>query len=69
MYENIQWIFSGVGTNIISLIVGCVIGYKFRDFKIVHQSQKSGENSNQRQEFHNGNNELYSKRKKMIIYF
>ena len=54
--EHIQWIFSGIGTQILSaiggLIIGGLIGYKIRDRRIGKQKQKGGKHSNQRQEFH-----------------
>ena len=64
MDDNIQWIFSGIGTNLLSLIVGCVLGYKIRDFKIARQSQVAGDDSNQRQEFHIENDKVNPEGKK-----
>ena len=54
--EHIQWIFSGIGTQILSavggFIIGGLIGYRIRDRRIGKQKQKGGKHSNQRQEFH-----------------
>lgn len=49
--ESISWIFDGLGTEIISLIVGLisggVIGYKIGIHNRIMQSQKAGNNSRQ----------------------
>ena len=50
--SNIQWIFDGIGTAIISgllgLLVGGVTGYRFGYKKaIVKQKQKAGDNATQ----------------------
>ncbi len=53
--ENIEWIFSGIGTYILSvlagLLVGGFVGYKIgiRSKVKVKQKQKAGNNSNQTQ--------------------
>ena len=51
--ENISWVFDGLGTEILSLIVsfisGGAIGYKIGIHNKVKQSQKAGNNSNQTQ--------------------
>ena len=43
--ENIQWIFDGIGTEVISLIVGLTVGgvsgYKIGVRNKAHQKQKS----------------------------
>ena len=52
--ENIEWIFSGIGTYILSVLAGLLVGgftgYKFgiRSVK-VKLRQKAGNNSNQTQ--------------------
>lgn len=49
----ISWIFDGLGTEIISLIVGLIsggaIGYKIGIHNRIKQSQKAGNNSRQTQ--------------------
>ena len=54
--EHIQWIFSGIGTQILSalggLVLGGLIGYKIRDKQFGRQKQVGGEQSNQRQVFY-----------------
>ena len=51
--ESISWIFDGLGTEIISLIVGLIsggaIGYKIGIHNRIKQSQKAGNNSRQTQ--------------------
>lgn len=51
--ENINWIFEGIGTEIISLLIGLlfggVAGYKIGIHNKTKQSQKAGNNSNQTQ--------------------
>lgn len=53
--ENIEWIFSGIGTYILSVLAGLLVG-GFTGYKIgirskvkVKQKQKAGNNSNQTQ--------------------
>ena len=52
--ENIQWIFSGIGTEILSLaigaIVGGLVGYKIGISQSGKQKQRAGSNSKQQQE-------------------
>lgn len=52
--ENLQWIFSGIGTEILSLIVGAVVGglvgYKIGVTQNGRQRQKAKSSSKQRQE-------------------
>ena len=54
--EHVQWIFSGIGTqivtNLILMFVGGLIGYRIRDKQIAKQKQIAGHSSNQRQEIH-----------------
>lgn len=51
--NNISWIFDGIGTTIVSLIVGLFIGgwsgYKYGRYKSTKQIQKAGNNSVQTQ--------------------
>jgi hypothetical protein len=51
--ENISWIFDGIGTEIISLIIGIIsggfVGYRIGIHNKVRQSQKAGDNSKQTQ--------------------
>lgn len=60
--ENLKWIFDGIGTELLSLIVGLffggVIGYKIGIHNKVKQSQIAGDNSNQTQigSINNGSN-------------
>ena len=53
--ENIQWIFSGIGTEIFSLLIGVIIGglvvYKAGIHNSAKQIQKAGNNASQIQEF------------------
>ena len=53
--ENIEWIFSGIGTYILSVLAGLLVG-GFTGYKIgirskvkVKQKQRAGNNSNQTQ--------------------
>lgn len=52
--ENIQWIFSGIGTEILSLVFGAIVGglagYKIGVSRSGRQKQKAGKNSKQRQD-------------------
>lgn len=52
--ENIQWIFSGIGTEILTLLIGAVMGglagYKLGVRKSYTQSQKASDDSKQNQE-------------------
>lgn len=54
--DYVQWIFSGIGTQIVTgivaLLAGGVIGYRIRDIQIAKQKQIAGNSSNQRQELH-----------------
>lgn len=63
--ESVQWIFSGIGTqiviNLVSMFVGGLIGYRIRDKQIGKQKQIAGHSSNQHQEFH-----IESNNKKVI---
>lgn len=49
----ISWLFDGLGTEILSLIIGLIsggaIGYKIGVHNKIKQSQKAGDNSNQTQ--------------------
>jgi len=51
--ENLNWVFEGIGTELLSLIAGLffggVIGYKIGIHNKVKQTQKAGSNSNQTQ--------------------
>lgn len=51
--ENLKWIFEGIGTELLSVIVGLffggAIGYKIGNHNKVKQTQKAGNNSNQTQ--------------------
>ena len=48
--EYVQWVFSGIGTQIVTgivaLLAGGVIGYRIRDIQIVKQKQIAGNSSN-----------------------
>ena len=51
--ENIEWIYSGIGTYILSVIISFLVG-GFAGYKIgirnkTKQKQKAGDNSNQTQ--------------------
>lgn len=51
--ENCDWIFSGIGTEIVSLLIGLLVG--FSGYKIIKkkkcvQKQFAKDNANQRQE-------------------
>ncbi len=51
MIENLQWLFDGIGTELISLIIGAVLcgaaGYKIGSKNKIKQKQKAGDNSKQ----------------------
>ena len=51
--EHIEWIFSGIGTQIITFLVGAITGgfcgYKFGIHNKTKQSQNAGNNSSQTQ--------------------
>lgn len=51
--EHIEWIFSGIGTYILSgivgLLVGGFVGYRIGIRSKTKQKQKAGNNSNQTQ--------------------
>ena len=50
----LQWVFNGIGTEIISLIIGAifggVVGYKFAIKRVSKQKQVAGDSSKQKQE-------------------
>ena len=52
--EKIQWLFDGLGTEIVSLLlaglIGGFAGYKLACVNFVKQKQQAGENANQEQE-------------------
>lgn len=49
--ENLEWIFDGIGTELISLIIGAVLGgtagYKIGSKNKIKQKQKAGDDSEQ----------------------
>jgi hypothetical protein len=49
--EGLEWIFDGIGTELISLVIGAVFGgaagYKIGSKNKIKQSQKAGDNSKQ----------------------
>lgn len=49
--EGLEWIFEGIGTELISLVIGAVLGgaagYKIGSKNKIKQSQKAGDNSKQ----------------------
>lgn len=51
--ESLKWIFDGIGTELLSLIIGAVVGglggYKIGVKTKVKQNQKAGKNSTQSQ--------------------
>ena len=51
--EALEWIFSGIGTSILSgiagLLIGGGIGYRIGIHNSIRQNQKAGENSKQSQ--------------------
>ena len=51
--ENTKWIFDGIGTSIITLILGLFIGgtagYRIAIKKTIKQTQRAGNNSTQTQ--------------------
>lgn len=51
--EAVEWIFSGIGTSILSGIVGLIIGggigYRIGIHNSINQKQKAGDNSKQSQ--------------------
>ena len=67
--EIIQWLFEGLGTEIVSLLLGGLVGgfagYKLACVNIIKQKQRAGENAKQEQEIevacNTDNKELESK--------
>lgn len=51
--EDIKWIFDGIGTAVVTFIVGLLVGgtagYKIAIRKTIKQTQKAGDNSSQSQ--------------------
>lgn len=51
--EAVEWIFSGIGTSLLSAIIGFIFGgvtgYKIGTRNNIRQKQKAGDNSNQNQ--------------------
>lgn len=51
--DYMEWIFSGIGTSILSgiagLVIGSVAGYNIGIHSNIRQKQKSGDNSSQSQ--------------------
>ena len=51
--ENIEWIFSGIGTSLLSGIIGFLLGgvtgYSVGIHNKIKQKQKAGDNSSQSQ--------------------
>lgn len=49
--ENLAWIFDGIGTELISLLVGAILGgaagYKIGSKNKIKQKQKAGDDSKQ----------------------
>lgn len=49
--EKMQWVFDGIGTELISLVIGTLgggaIGYRIGKKNKVKQKQKAGDNSKQ----------------------
>lgn len=52
--EVIQWLFDGLGTEIVSLLLGSIIGgvagYKLACVNVIKQKQQAGKNAKQEQE-------------------
>lgn len=47
---NATWLFEGIGTELISLAIGGIIGYVIGVNRTIKQTQKGGANSSQYQE-------------------
>ena len=49
--DELAWIFEGIGTELISLVIGTVlggaVGYKIGSKNKIKQNQKAGDNSKQ----------------------
>ena len=49
--EGLEWIFEGIGTELISLVIGAFLGgtagYKIGSKNRIKQNQKAGDNSKQ----------------------
>jgi hypothetical protein len=49
--EGLEWIFDGIGTELISLVIGAAFGgaagYKIGSKNKIKQNQKAGDNSKQ----------------------
>lgn len=75
-----EWIFDGIGTQIVGIIVGLIIGtmgggtigYKIGIKRTLSQKQIAGDNSEQRQELRERKNDVFptsSKRKTTFKQF
>lgn len=69
--ENLEWIFDGIGTELISLIIGTILGgtagYKIGSKNKIKQKQKAGDNSKQIQigsVINNGDQQTKSNRRR-----
>lgn len=69
--ENLEWIFDGIGTELISLIIGTVLGgaagYKIGSKNKIKQKQEAGDNSKQIQigsVINNGDQQTKSNRRR-----
>ncbi len=51
LINNLEWIFDGIGTSIVSLILGLLVGggvgYKIGIKKSINQKQSARDNANQ----------------------
>lgn len=69
--ESLEWILDGIGTELISLIIGAVVGgtagYKIGSKNKIKQKQKAGDNSKQIQigsVINNGDQQAKSNRRR-----
>ena len=69
--ENLEWIFDGIGTELISLIIGAIFGgaagYKIGSKNKIKQKQNAGDNSKQIQigsVINNGDQQTKSNRRR-----
>ena len=69
--ENLEWIFDGIGTELISLIIGTVLGgaagYKIGSKNKIKHKQEAGDNSKQIQigsVINNGDQQTKSNRRR-----
>lgn len=67
---DLNTIFDGWGTELVSLLVGLLatgIGYRFYKNGKIYQKQKAGNNAKQKQEIKNSHEKIHPKNKRLVI--